>query len=240
MQVLGVIPARYGSTRFEGKLLKLFKGKPVIEHVYQRAKKASLLDDLLVATDDKRIFEAVESFGGKVVMTAADHVSGTDRIIEAIGDIDTRLVINIQGDEPLLVPEMVDQAARPLLEDKNLEVSTLVKVCTDPDIYNDPNVVKAVIDKKGYALYFSRHPIPHGGKVFYKHIGIYGYTKEFLLKFKDLPVSDLEKAERLEQLRILENGYRIKASVTEYETIGVDTPEDLEKIKQKYNEANKS
>ena len=240
MQVLGVIPARYGSTRFEGKLLKLFNGQPVIEHVYQRAKKASLLDDLLVATDDKRIFEAVESFGGKVVMTAADHVSGTDRIIETIFDIDTRLVINIQGDEPLLVPEMVDQAVRPLLEDKNLEVSTLVKTCTDPDIYNDPNVVKAVLDKQGYAIYFSRHPIPHGGKIFYKHVGIYGYTKEFLLEFKDLPVLDLEKAERLEQLRILENGYRIKASVTEYETIGVDTPEDLEKIKQKYNETNKS
>ena len=240
MQVLGVIPARYGSTRFEGKLLKLFEGKTVIEHVYQRAKKASLLDDLLVATDDKRIFETVESFGGKVVMTAADHVSGTDRIIEAIGDLNTRLVINIQGDEPLLVPEMVDQVARLLLEDKNLEVSTLVKVCTDPDIYNDPNVVKAVLDKQGYAIYFSRHPIPHGGKIFYKHIGIYGYTKELLLKFKDLPVSDLEKAERLEQLRILENGYRIKVSVTEYETIGVDTPEDLEKIKQKYNETNKS
>lgn len=234
MQVLGVIPARYGSTRFEGKLLKLFEGKTVIEHVYQRAKKASLLDDLLVAADDKRIFEAVESFGGKVVMTAADHVSGTDRIIEAIGDLNTRLVINIQGDEPLLVPEMVDQAALPLLEDKNLEVSTLVKTCTDPDIYNDPNVVKAVLDKQGYAIYFSRHPIPHGGKIFYVHVGIYGYTKEFLLKFKDLPVSDLEKAERLEQLRILENGYRIKASVTEYETIGVDTPEDLEKIKQRY------
>jgi len=240
MEVLGVIPARYGSTRFEGKMLQPLEGRPIIQHVYERAGKASLLDDLLVATDDKRIFEAVKGFGGKVVMTSTEHASGTDRIIEAVENIATRLVINIQGDEPLLAPEMVDEVTRPLLEDAGLEVSTLVKECRDPGLYNDPNVVKAVIDKDGYALYFSRYAIPHGGKSFYKHIGIYGYTKEFLLKFKELPVSSLEQAERLEQLRVLENGHRIKVSLTEFDTIGVDTPEDLEKIKQKYNEKNKS
>ncbi len=236
MDAIGIIPARYGATRFEGKVLADLMGKPVIQHVWENAKRASTLADLIVATDDVKVKEEVERFGGKVVLTAKEHKTGTDRLREVVNPIDTKVVVNIQADEPLLHPSMIDDIVRPLLEDKGILMTTLKKKITDPEDLRNPNVVKVVTDKNGYALYFSRSPIPfprfHDGVVFYKHIGLYGFTKEFLFTFTNLPVSALENIEGLEQLRVLENGYRIKVAETQFDTIGIDTPEDLERAKE--------
>ncbi len=238
MNVIGVIPARYSSVRFEGKILADLLGKPMIQYVWENAKKARVLDDLVVACDDERIHKAVLDFGGKAVMTAKAHTSGTERIAEVIGDKDVKIVINIQGDEPLIHPSMIDDVGYSLLNMPELLVATLSKRIEDEKEIPDPNVVKVVVDKKGYALYFSRCPIPFvreeepGMRVHYKHIGLYGYTKDFLFTYKNLPVSKLEKLEKLEQLRILENGYQIKVIETKHETIGVDTREDLERVRQ--------
>jgi 3-deoxy-manno-octulosonate cytidylyltransferase (CMP-KDO synthetase) len=236
MDAIGIIPARYGSTRFEGKVLADLMGKPVIQHVWENAKRASTLNDLIVATDDEKVKEEVERFGGKVVLTSKEHKTGTDRLREVVNPIDTKVVVNIQADEPLLHPSMIDDIVRPLLEDKGISMTTLKKKITDPEDLRNPNVVKVVTDKNGYALYFSRSPIPfprfHDGVVFYKHIGLYGFTKEFLFTFTNLPVSALENIEGLEQLRVLENGYRIKVAETQFDTIGIDTPEDLERAKE--------
>ncbi|MCX5702523.1 MAG: 3-deoxy-manno-octulosonate cytidylyltransferase [Candidatus Omnitrophica bacterium] len=239
MDVIGVIPARYSSTRFEGKVLAEILGKPMIQHVWERAKQSLVLDALIIACDDERVADCARGFGAEVVFTAKAHVSGTDRISEVVNPIDVKVVINIQGDEPLIHPMMIDTVARAILDDKTISMATIMKRIEDHKEINDPDVVKVVVDKDNFALYFSRASIPfhaHNSEVkvpvYYKHIGLYGYTKDFLFTYKNLPVSDLEKIERLEQLRALQEGFRIKVIETKYETIGVDTPQDLEKVKK--------
>lgn len=238
MEIIGVIPARYSSSRFEGKVLADIAGKPMIQHVWERAKEALLLEDLIIACDDQRIAEACSAFGAKAVLTAKGHASGTERIIEVVNPLEVKIIINIQADEPLIRPEMINALGRALSEDPSVSMATLMKKIEDPSEAGDPNIVKVVTDKNGFALYFSRSAIPYGtleGKTeaaCYKHIGLYGYTKDFLFVYKNLPVSSLEKTERLEQLRVLEEGLRIKVIETKYDTVGVDTPEDLEKVRQ--------
>lgn len=236
MDVIGIIPARYASTRFEGKVLADINGKPMIQWVWEAAKKAKILDDIIIACDDERIEKAVNGFGAKALFTSKEHHSGTDRICEIVNPLEVKVVVNIQADEPLLLPVMIENIARPLLDDPELNMATLMKKIDDRNEIDDPNVVKVTVDKSGMALYFSRWPIPyHRDKstalTYYKHIGLYAYTKDFLFIFKNLPQSNLEKAEMLEQLRVLEAGFRIKVIETNASTIGVDTPEDLEKVK---------
>lgn len=238
MDVIGVIPARFASTRFEGKVLADIRGKPMLQHVWERAKQAALLDDLIIACDDERIVSAAEGFGAKAVMTAKAHPTGTDRIAEVINPLEVKIVINIQADEPLIHPTMINGVARALLDDRSACVATVIKKIDDALALTDPNVVKVVVDRDNFAIYFSRSTIPfHDPRsevkdpLYYKHIGLYGYTKDFLFTYKNLPVSNLEKIERLEQLRILEAGFRIKVVETKFDSIGVDTPEDLEKVK---------
>lgn len=244
MEVLGVIPARFGSSRFAGKVLADIMGKPMLQWVYEAAKKAPLLDDLIIACDDESVELAARSFGAKVVFTSKEHLCGTDRIAEIANPIDTKIVVNIQADEPLIQPSMIDALAQALLEDDTLVMSTLRKAITDAKELDDPNIVKVVVDKDDFALYFSRAPIPSARRLaaqgsavlprgFFKHIGLYAYTKDFLFTFKKLPVSPLEEIEKLEQLRALESGYKIKVLETSFETIGVDTPEDLIRVKEK-------
>ena len=247
MDVIGIIPARYSSTRFQGKVLADILGKPMIQRVWERAKQAAVLDDLIIACDDERVARVAEEFGAKVAFTAKGHASGTDRICEVINPLDVKIVINIQGDEPLIHPTMIDAVARALLDDSSISMATVMKNIEEPRVINDPNVVKVVIDKNNFAVYFSRSPIPFHAEeseiklpIYFKHIGLYGYTKDFLFIYKNLPVSYLERVECLEQLRVLEEGFRIKVIETKYDTIGVDTPEDLEKVKEylqkeKYN-----
>ncbi|MDP3732670.1 MAG: 3-deoxy-manno-octulosonate cytidylyltransferase [Candidatus Omnitrophota bacterium] len=239
MDVIGIIPARYSSARFQGKVLADILGKPMIQHVWERAKQALTLDDLIIACDDERVAHIAEGFGAKVVFTAKGHVSGSDRICEVINPLDVKVVINIQGDEPLIHPTMIDALSRALLDDSSISMATIMKNIEDERVINDPNVVKVVIDKNNFALYFSRSPVPFHAKesdirlpVYFKHIGLYGYTKDFLFIYKNLPVSYLERVERLEQLRVLEAGFRIKVIETKHDTVGVDTPEDLEKVKE--------
>jgi 3-deoxy-manno-octulosonate cytidylyltransferase (CMP-KDO synthetase) len=243
MDVVGIIPARYSSTRFEGKVLAQIAGKPMIQHVWERAKQALTLDDLIIASDDDRVTDVARGFGAKVVTTSKGHASGSDRICEVINPLDVKVVINIQGDEPLIHPTMIDSVARALLENSSISIATVMKAIEDEEIINDPNVVKVVIDKNNFALYFSRSPIPYHAKqseiklpIYFKHIGLYGYTKDFLFTYKNLPVSYLERVECLEQLRILEEGFRIKVIETKHDTIGVDTQSDLEKVKLKLQE----
>jgi len=245
MDVIGVIPARYSSTRFAGKVLADILGKPMIQHVWERARQAKVLDDLIIACDDERVASVAKNFGAKVALTAKGHASGTDRIIEIVNPQDVKVVVNIQADEPLVHPVMIDMVARAILDDKNVYMSTVMKRIEDEADIENPDVVKVVTDKNGFALYFSRAGIPYRSRnsdikspVYYKHIGLYGYTKDFLFIYRNLPVSNLEKVEKLEQLRVLEEGYRIKVIETKYDTIGVDTPEDLEKVK-KYLESHK-
>jgi len=238
MDVIGIIPARYSSTRFEGKVLADIAGKPMIQHVWERAKLALTLDDLIIACDDEQVADAAKAFGAKVIMTAKGHISGTDRICEVINPIDVRIVINIQGDEPLVHPTMIDNVARVLLDDNSIQMATVIKRIENQELLADSHTVKVVIDKNNFALYFSRAAIPFHAQnseikspLYYKHIGLYGYTKDFLFIYKNLPPSDLENTECLEQLRVLQEGFRIKAIETKYDTIGVDTPEDLERVK---------
>jgi 3-deoxy-manno-octulosonate cytidylyltransferase (CMP-KDO synthetase) len=238
MDVIGVIPARYFSTRFEGKVLADISGKPMIQYVWERAKQARVLDDLIIACDHELVVRAAEKFGAKAIMTSKGHPSGTDRISEVINPIDVKIVINIQCDEPLIHPTMIDSVAQVLLDNSDISMATIIKRIDDPQVLSDPNVVKVVVDKNNFALYFSRAAIPYRAQnseiespVYYKHIGLYGYTKDFLFIYRNLPGSNLEKIERLEQLRVLEEGFRIKAVETKFDTIGVDTPEDLEKVK---------
>ena len=233
MEAIGIIPARYGSTRFEGKVIKDLCGKPVIQHVYERAKKAKTLDDLIIATDDDRIIKEVEKFGGKVVFTSKSHSTGTDRLTEVVNALDVKIVVNIQGDEPLINPMVIDDLVRAMQDDSTISMATVVKKSRSEEEFNSPDVVKAILDQNNFVLYFSRQPIPTFLKpgpdenYFFKHIGIYAYNKDFLFTFKKLPASYLEIHERLEQLRALESGYKIKAIETKFETVGVDTPEDL-------------
>ncbi len=237
MNVIGVIPARYHSTRFEGKVLATLAGKSMVQHVWEQAKKSYLLEDLIVACDDERVYKAVEAFGGKAVLTAKGHASGTERIVEVVNPLDVKVVVNIQADEPMIHPSMINRVVEALLEDETLVCASVMKKIERSQEVDDPNVVKVVFDKSQFALYFSRQSIPFirdtsfGDAIHYKHIGLYGYTKDFLFTYKALPKSNLENLEKLEQLRILENGYRIKLIETTHETFGVDTEEDLEKVR---------
>jgi 3-deoxy-manno-octulosonate cytidylyltransferase (CMP-KDO synthetase) len=232
--VLGVIPARFQSSRFPGKALALLASKPIIQHVWERCCRASTLSDVVIATDDLRIYNEARRFGARVVMTRPDHVSGTDRVAEVAAAMPgASLIVNIQGDEPLIDPAAIDAAARALLDDPALPMGTLKKRIERVDEITNPNVVKVVTGHSGDALYFSRNPIPYdraGGAVYYKHVGLYVYRRDFLLAYPSLPVGPLEKVECLEQLRALENGHRIGVVETSYESLGVDTPEDLEEV----------
>lgn len=238
MDVIGVIPARYSSTRFEGKVLADILGKPMLQRVWERAKEAFVLDDLIIACDDDSVAGVAREFGAKVVMTSKGHTCGTDRIIEVINPLDVKIVINIQADEPLIHPTMIDTVAQALLDDSEISMATIAKRIENTQELDEPNIVKVVVDRNNFALYFSRGAIPFHARnsevkspLYYKHIGLYGYTKDFLFIYKNLPVSNLEKIERLEQLRVLEGGFRIKVIETKYDTVGVDTPEDLKKVK---------
>ena len=232
MKVLCVIPARYASTRLPGKPLSMIAGKPMIQHVYERACQAQLPDEVVVATDNELVEKAVLDFGGKAVMTSPDHPSGTDRLAEvALMYPDVDVIVNVQGDEPMIPPEVIDRLAEAFNTDADLNMATM-KVVMDEEDYENPAAVKVVTDQQGYALYFSRSLMPYprtkpeGFKVF-KHVGIYAYRRNFLLKYAALTPTPLEKAESLEQLRALENGYKIKVLESDFQGIGVDTPEDL-------------
>ncbi len=233
LRILGVIPARFASSRFPGKALATLAGKPIIQHVYERCLQTRYLTQVVVATDDDRIADAVRGFGGRVRMTRADHLSGTDRVAEVASADEASIVVNVQGDEPLIDPSAVDAATLALLDDIDAPMATLKKRIEDPEEITNPNVVKVVTSHAHDAVYFSRCPIPFtrgDHAVYYKHIGLYVYRRDFLLGYSQLPVGPLETAERLEQLRALENGYRIRVMETEYESLGVDTPEDLAKV----------
>lgn len=230
---MGVIPARYSSSRFPGKALALIAGKTMLQHVWERAGRARSLSRLVIATDDQRIFQAARGFGAEVRMTRADHPSGTDRAAEVAAQDGAGVIVNIQGDEPLIDPEAIDAAVRGLAESGGAPMGTLKKRIEDPGELNNPNVVKVVTDLKGNAVYFSRWAIPFARSpeaAHYKHIGLYVYRRDFLLAYSGLPVGPLEQAEKLEQLRALENGYRIRVVETGYESLGVDTPEDLRRV----------
>jgi 3-deoxy-manno-octulosonate cytidylyltransferase (CMP-KDO synthetase) len=242
-KILGVIPARFASTRFPGKVLSLIAGKTMLQHVYQRASLSSYLTSVIIATDDDDVFQAARAFGARVRMTRADHLSGTDRVAEVASAENADLVVNIQGDEPLIDPAAIDAAILPLAHEPELVMGTLKKRIENPREIGDPNVVKVVTDQAGDAIYFSRCPIPFerensGAAPYFKHIGLYVYQREFLLAYSALPVGPLETAERLEQLRALENGYRIRVVETEYESLGVDTPEDLERVSKLFDASN--
>ncbi len=259
MSAIVLIPARYASTRFPGKPLAPLKGVPVIQHVYQNSMNSRLADDVMVATDSETIFETVLSFGGKAVMTSGDHASGTDRIAEVARSMEYDIIVNVQGDEPLIQPEMIDDVIS-VLDDPRASIGTLATRIRDRREIFDPHVVKVVFDREGFALYFSRAAVPYhrdewkdiGGvrglglgmsdspqlqtaNHCYKHIGIYSYRRDVLTKLSELPPSHLECIEKLEQLRALEEGFRIKVKETVYETFGVDTPEDLERIEKCLN-----
>ena len=232
-----IIPARYGSSRLEGKPLLKVCEKPVIQWVYEKAQQAKLADMIIVATDDERIFNAVKAFGGEVEMTSVNHKCGSDRIREvAERHPEIAYIVNLQGDEPLIKPESIDAVARNVQEDDKADISTLIRVLTDEEEINNPNLVKCVVDNNGYALYFSRSKIPYERNenvaIFYGHLGIYGYKRDALMKMTSLPQTPLEKTESLEQLRAIENGMKIKTSVVDFVPVGIDTAEDLEKFKQ--------
>jgi len=237
--VVVIIPARYRSTRFEGKPLAEIDGKPMIYYVYQRSKKAKCIDDVIVATDDERIKNAVERFNGKAVMTSKVHKTGTERIAEVAKNIDVDIIVNVQGDEPLINSKVIEQAVIPLIEDKSIRMCTLMTKLTKEREYNDINIVKVITDKEGFALYFSRSLIPYPREkkhfIVYKHIGIYVYRRDFLLEYANMQPTPLEQIECLEQLRVLENGFKIKVIETNYDSISVDTPKDLEIVKKFIN-----
>ncbi|MEW6116459.1 MAG: 3-deoxy-manno-octulosonate cytidylyltransferase [Nitrospirota bacterium] len=242
MPAIVIIPSRYASTRLPGKPLCPLLGKPMIQHVYERVRKAKRVQEVFVATDDRRIYDTVEGFGGTAVMTSEDHQSGTDRIAEAVtkkGIPGDAVIVNVQGDEPLIMPDMVDDVIG-VMEDGRASMGTLARRIDHAEEIDDPNVVKVVFNDRGYALYFSRSPIPyhrdgnasHSTHCYFKHIGIYAYRRDVLMEFAKLPPSRLEQIEKLEQLRALEYGFTIKVKETVFETIGVDTPKDLERVEQ--------
>lgn len=238
-----IIPARMGSTRFPGKVLASLLGKPIIQHVYEGARKSKLADAVIVATDSEQVMNLVESFGGTAFMTRADHASGTDRIAEVATALEYDIIVNVQGDEPMISAEVIDQAIALLADDPGADMGTIaIRMKPGADVM-DPNTVKVAIGSGGYALYFSRWPIPYhrdtwkqptsasaSGAEVHKHVGIYSYRREVLMMLAGLAPTKLEATEKLEQLRALEHGVRIKVAVTEHETIGVDTPEDLERV----------
>ncbi|MEQ9231643.1 MAG: 3-deoxy-manno-octulosonate cytidylyltransferase [Cyclobacteriaceae bacterium] len=236
-KIIGIIPSRYASTRFPGKPLADIGGKPMIQRVFEQASKSSSLAEVIVATDDERIQECVLGFGGKVAMTSPDHTNGTERCAEVAETNSADYYINIQGDEPFIHPEQIDTLAAIL--DGSTQLGTLVKKITDPSLLDNPNTMKVVLKKNWEALYFSRNCVPFVRDAekkdwlyhhtFYKHIGIYAYRADVLSEITKLPQGLLEKAESLEQLRWLENGYTIKVAETEHESMGIDTPEDVDR-----------
>lgn len=242
--IVAFIPARMESTRFPGKPLADLHGKPMIMRVYERTRKSSVLDQVYVVTDSRRIFDAVVDQGGQAVMSSGDHSSGTDRIAEAaatIGLAHDAVAVNVQGDQPLLDPCMIEQVVRPLLACPSIPMSTLIyRIVREAEI-SDPNAVKVVVDADGYAIYFSRATIPFFRDetlepVYYKHHGIYAYRNDFLQRFSLLPQGWVEKVERLEQLRALENGYRVMTVITGKDSIEVDTPQDLQRVRETWTE----
>ena len=250
MKVACVIPARYASQRFPGKVLAKLAGRPLIQWVYEQACQAKKVDLVIVATDDKRVEECVRDFGGRVVITSPNHKSGTDRVAEVAQGLSCSVVVNVQGDEPLVPPEAIDQAVELLVKEPGSKMATLATPITDGQDLLNPHLVKVVVDGEGNALYFSRAPIPFprsrlGGDgiegdglsflppgPFYRHVGLYVYRRSFLLKLASLPVAAIEEVEKLEQLRVLAAGFRIKVAVTSYSGFGVDTPEDLCRLKK--------
>lgn len=247
MKILGIIPARYASTRFPAKALADIRGKSMIQRVYEQACKAKSLTKVVIATDNKEIFDHAKGFDAEVVMTSPEHQSGTDRCFEACRSIHEKFdfVINIQGDEPFIHPQQIEMLAA-CLKDKSIELATLIKKITDRETLFNPNTPKVIINSNHEAIYFSRQTIPHirgiqeenwlNQHTFYKHIGIYAYRTDILEKITSLIPSSLEKAESLEQLRWIENGFKIKVAITEYESHGIDTPEDLEKVLREFKE----
>ncbi len=244
-EVVAIIPARYHSNRFEGKPLALINGKPMIQHVVERAQTVKLLSRVVVATDDQRIADCVEGFGGDFVITRDDHVSGSDRLAEAaelLNITEHDIVVNIQGDQPLFDAEVIEQVAKPLLDDPALPMSTLIYKIVRPEEIDDPNHVKTVFDHEHNALYFSRSPVPFQRNpeektvpTYYKHLGFYAYRKGFLLTFVALPEGEWERFEKLEQLRALEYGYKIRVVLTNHDSIEVDTPDDLKRVEKFIN-----
>ena len=248
MHIVAIIPARYGSTRFPGKALADLAGKPMIQHVYEQTLKASLVSRAIVATDDRRIADAIHQIGGEAIMTSTSHETGTDRLAEVAHGLEADIVVNVQGDEPLIEPSMIDQAIEPFLNNPDLKMGTLKSRVRCLHDFLSPNVVKVVTDNNGYALYFSRSPLPFfrdkwqdlkdeafasGRLLCFKHVGLYVFQRDFLLEYAAMPQTFLELSEKLEQLRALENGIKIRVVETEFESLGVDTPEDLNKAKER-------
>ncbi|MFP6581658.1 MAG: 3-deoxy-manno-octulosonate cytidylyltransferase [Candidatus Hydrogenedentota bacterium] len=240
-EILAVIPARFASQRFPGKVIAELAGKPLVVHTYERAMQAECISKAVIATDDLRVLEALEPYDIHVVMTSTDHPSGTDRIAEVARNTTADIIVNVQGDEPMLDPQTIDRAVEVMLADPKLDMATAKHAITNPDDINDPNVVKVVCDKNGMALYFSRSPIPHMRDVsdqapeshlYWQHIGLYVFRRSFLLDYATMKPTPLEQTEKLEQLRALENGHRIAVVETEFKSIGVDTPGDLERVRQ--------
>ena len=234
MNIIAVIPARYGATRFPGKLMQMLGNKTIIRHVYVNAKKTGLFNDVFVVTDSDIIYEEITRNGGKAIMSKKEHESGSDRIAEAVADINADIIVNVQGDEPFMKKEPLEKLVR-LFDDPNVQVASLMRKISKEEAEN-PNNVKVVTDKSGYALYFSRSIIPFQRDLgltvgYFLHVGVYGYKKDVLMNFTHWPQTILEKAEKLEQLRYLENGIKIKMAETDYDNIAIDTPEDLEKAK---------
>lgn len=241
-RIVAVIPARYASQRLPAKPLAEIAGKPMVQHVVEKSARATLVDEVIVATDDERIASAVRAFGGTVVMTPVECRSGTDRIAHAAKSLrDASMIVNVQGDEPLIDPAMIDQAIRPLVDDPSIPVGTLVRRIESKDDLTNPGIVKVVLDGNGRCLYFSRSMIPFGRDIgpetwlrhhtYYKHIGLYVFRRDFLLRYAELPQTPLELMEKLEQLRILEHGFTINAVVTTFDSIPVDTAEDLQRVR---------
>jgi len=240
LQVVALIPARFASTRFPGKPLADIDGRPMIEHVYRRAAASPAVSRVIVATDDLRIATRVADFGGNVRLTRADHLTGTDRLAEVAATLDCDIVVNVQGDEPLLDPRAISEAVAPFV-DPAISITTLYRRILTPAELSNPDIVKVVIDRGGFALYFSRAPIPFardprgGWPPLYRHVGLYAYRRHTLMLMASLDPTPLERAEELEQLRALEHGIRIKTVETAYDSIGVDTPQDLEQVRRLFN-----
>lgn len=229
---IGIIPARYGANRFPGKPLASILGKPMIQWVHENASQSKLLTRLIIATDDERIFRVAEDFGAEAILTSPEHRSGTERVAEVAARIDIPIIINIQGDEPFIKGDMIDTLIE-TLQDETIPIATLARKNTNMATISDTNLVKVVLDQQSFALYFSRSPLPHrASDYFWQHIGIYGFQRETLLAFASLPPSRLEGQEKLEQLRALENGFRIKVLMSEYSSLSVDIPEDIIKVEK--------
>jgi 3-deoxy-manno-octulosonate cytidylyltransferase (CMP-KDO synthetase) len=238
-KVLAVIPARYASTRFPGKVIVPLAGKPLVQHVYERTCLASLVSEAVIATDDKRVVDALKPYGTPTMLTRADHPTGTDRIAEVAAASDADIIVNVQGDEPLIDPQTVNAAIQPLIGQADVPMATVRRLITDQEMVDDPNVVKVVCDQRGRALYFSRYPLPYvrdaagsdlSAACHWQHIGLYVFRREFLLKYAGMAQTPLEELEKLEQLRVLENGIPIAVVDTEYASIGVDTPDDYKRV----------